>query len=668
MLPNFNSLPYHRPNKVPTVGPIAASTSHQAISSDHCQGNPSNLFAQTQSQMGLINPQTATPFDNSTTYHMGNNRPMVLSNRPMGAPNHYLPMQTGMPVLGSTIAMPHLGQYPGGGFCPQNLNPMSVAPMNLIQSPNQFFAHHSGNLPQYPSPNPIFLNGQFCLQNPMQAINQFVQMPQSNCGQPDPRSMHLYSNQVSQGLAPQNPTFFPNPQFGILHTNAGLQPNQDQHKLALSRMGANATAQSHNATAQSHNNTQGPQGNSPLPPSFASALPQHTQKDFHSSGSTEPQRLLKRYMSLVETVEEVARGYGDSGGSGNLRKDSGINNWNNNWKNSQNRKFTRDLTRDESQRGFSKPQFHNVQNAKRKFSFHNEHGGKGKLANSTNQAQVVQRRESVYLIVGFVLLQKLAETDVIVKDAMLRRQNLFWGDNNQQSCLQRLKEILAKQAELGCEVAEIPPCYLSDSEKRGCRKEVGNKALTKENFRNKYNKRGRFHRKGTFSKKQQLADRDSSNLTNPDEQFSKKQKLRDNDSRTMPYLNKKQPTLLQRLLSADIRRDKHRLLQVFRFMVINSFFKDLPEKPLRFPLVRVNNNTSEGEVVEGKLLSPGNGVSEACDKTASGETEYGDYPDDEEGADYEREHDALAEEAALFVSSKGGEPEELEEEEGEIID
>lgn len=634
MLPNFNSLPYHRPNQVPTVGPIAASTSHQAISSDHCQGNPRNLFAQTQSQMGLINPQTAAPFGNSTTYHVGNNRPMFLSNRPMGAPNHSLPMQTGTPVLGSTVAMPHLGQYPGGGFCPQNLNPMSLAPMNLIQSPNQFFAHNSGNLPQYPSPNPIFLNGQFCLQNPMQAINQFVQMPQSNCGQPDPHSMHLYSNQVSQGLAPQNPAFFPNPQFGILHTNSGLQPNRNQHKLALSTMGANATA-------QSHNNTQGSQGNSPLPP-FASALPQHTQKDFHSSGSTESQ--------------------------GTFRKDSGINNWNNNWKNSQNRKFTRDLTRDESHRGFSKPQFHNVKNAKGKFSFHNEHGGKGKLANSTNQAQVVQRRSLSVNYTEQEIKQwreerrnnypskcnankKLAEAEVIVKAAMLRRQ--------------RLKEILAKQAELGCEVAEIPPCYLSDSEKQGCRKEVGNKALMKENFHNKYNKRGRFHRKERFSKKQQLADHDPSNLTNPDEQFSKKQKLRDNDSPTMPYLNKKQPTLLQRLLSADIRRDKHRLLQVFRFMVMNSFFKDLPEKPLRFPLVRVNNNTSEGEVVEGKLPSPGNGVSEARDKTASGETESGDYPNDEGGADYECEHDALAKEAALFVSSKGGEPEE---EEGEIID
>lgn len=234
--------------------------------------------------MGLINPQTATPFDNSSAYHVGNNGPMFLSNRPMGAPNHSLPMQTGMPNLGSTIAMPHLGQHHGGGFCPQNLNPLPLAPMNLIQSPNQFFPNF-GNPSQYPSPNPAFLNGQFCLQNPMQAINQFVRMPLSNCAQrpqPDPRSMHLYSNQVSQGFAPQNPALFPNPQFGILHNNAGFQPNQDQHKLALSTMGTNATA-------QSQNNTQGSQGNSPLPPSFASALPQHTQKDLYSSGSTESQ-------------------------------------------------------------------------------------------------------------------------------------------------------------------------------------------------------------------------------------------------------------------------------------------------------------------------------------------------------------------------------------------
>lgn len=208
--------------------------------------------------------------------------------------------------------------------------------------------------------------------------------------------------------------------------------------------------------------------------------------------------------------------------------------------------------------------------------------------------------------------------------------------------MQRLKEILAKQAQLGCEVAEIPPGYLSDSEKQGCRKEVGNHALTnKGNFQTKYNKRGRFHQNGRFSKMQQVANHDSSNITNPDEQFSKKQKLRDNDSRTKPTLNKKQPTLLQRLLSADIRKDKHHLLQVFRFMVMNSFFKDWPEKPLSFPLVAVKDN---------------------------GEIGYGDYPDDDGGADYEHEHDAMAKEAVLYLSSlKGGEPEELEEE-GEIID
>jgi cleavage and polyadenylation specificity factor subunit 4 len=553
--------------------------------------------------MGLINQQqTAPPFGNSTTY-LGNNGPMVSSNRPIGAPNHSIPMQSGMPVLGSTFVMPQLGQYPSG-FYPQNLNPMSLAPMNLFQSPNQFFAHNSGNPPQYPSQSSVFMNGQFCLQNPMQPINQFVQMPLSNGTQVGPHSMHLPSNQVSHGLAPQNPAFFPNPQFGILHNNAVLQPNQDQHKLALSTMGANATAQ----------------GNSPLL--------QHTQRDFRASGSTKSQ--------------------------GNFGKDSGINNWNNNRKNSQNRKVTKDRRRDESHGGFSKPQSRNVQNAKGKFNFHNKHGGKGKLANSTNQTQArdqkktqaVQRRPlPVYYYTEQEIKQwreerrknypskcnvkkKLTESDVKVKDAMLRRQ--------------RLKEILAKQAQLGCEVAEIPPCYLSDSEKQGRRKEVGNQVLTnKGNSQTKYNKRGRFHQNGRFSKKQQVANHDSSNFTNPDEQFSKKQKLRDNDSRTKPSLNEKQPTLLQRLLSADIRKDKHHLLQAFRFMVMNSFFKDWPEKPLSFPLVTVKDNREIG---------------------------YGDYPDDDGGADYEHEHDAMAKEAVLYLSSlKGGAPEELEEE-GEIID
>jgi hypothetical protein len=103
--------------------------------------------------------------------------------------------------------------------------------------------------------------------------------------------------------------------------------------------------------------------------------------------------------------------------------------------------------------------------------------------------------------------------------------------------------------------------------------------LTKERFQNKFNKRGRYDKKDRFAKKHRLADKDSSNISS---------------------LNKRKPTLLQKLLSADIGRYKSHLLQVFRFMVMNSFFKDMPDKPLKFPLVMVKESGCEDDVVEEK--------------------------------------------------------------------
>nr|KYP48172.1 putative adenylate kinase isoenzyme 6 [Cajanus cajan] len=133
-----------------------------------------------------------------------------------------------------------------------------------------------------------------------------------------------------------------------------------------------------------------------------------------------------------------------------------------------------------------------------------------------------------------------------------------------------LKEILAKQAELGVEVAEIPSYYLKKSENQGLQREGRNKFNDKRKFQNKSNKKP--DRKGQFTKKQKFADKDSSES---------------------PSLKKRKPTLLQKLLSADIKRDKCHLFQVFRFMVVNSFFKHFPDKPLRYPSVLVKEIGSE---------------------------------------------------------------------------
>ncbi|KAF2294824.1 hypothetical protein GH714_020720 [Hevea brasiliensis] len=154
----------------------------------------------------------------------------------------------------------------------------------------------------------------------------------------------------------------------------------------------------------------------------------------------------------------------------------------------------------------------------------------------------------------------------------------------------QLKEILAKQAELGVEVAEIPSHYLSDSEKQVNEREDNRMFVTKKGrFLNKRDRRGRYNRNDRLAKQQTLANKDSSNMSS---------------------FNERKPTLLQKLLSADIRKDKHHLLQVFRLMVANSFFDDWPEKPLKFPLVVVkeygredDEQVAENSSITGKAVA-----------------------------------------------------------------
>ncbi|KAA8537071.1 hypothetical protein F0562_029549 [Nyssa sinensis] len=247
------------------------------------------------------------------------------------------------------------------------------------------------------------------------------------------------------------------------------------------------------------------------------------------------------------------------------------------------------------------------------------------------------------------LTENLTEPEATNKDAKLRRQ--------------QLKEILAKQAELGCEVAEIPSYYLSDSEKQVNGREANNKAMTKKDrYHNKSNKRGRFRQNDRFSKKQRLTNHDSCEVHDQTSQFSNKQIAANNDPSARPTLSKKEPTLLQKLLSADIRRGKSHMLQVFRFMLKNEFFKEWPEKPLRFPVVIVKESGSEGEVVEEKSLNSGKCVSKGSEKTMI--EAYEDGGDDYD-VDNNNGNDSHLKETVFCASLKGRIGEE---EEGEIID
>lgn len=162
--------------------------------------------------------------------------------------------------------------------------------------------------------------------------------------------------------------------------------------------------------------------------------------------------------------------------------------------------------------------------------------------------------------------------------------------------MQQLKEILAKQAELGVEVAEIPGVSLSDLKKQGLGREKNRSQFSKKGrLQNKFDKRGRYNKNDRPAKKQRLHDSASSDVSS---------------------LSLRKETLLQKLLSPDIRRDKNSLLQVFRFMVMNSFLKDWPNKPLKFPSIMVRELKRENEVVEGMPLPMKKDVYECSNKTS----------------------------------------------------
>lgn len=212
--------------------------------------------------------------------------------------------------------------------------------------------------------------------------------------------------------------------------------------------------------------------------------------------------------------------------------------------------------------------------------------------------------------------------------------------------MQELKEILAKQAELGVEVAEIPPEYLSYSEKCDNRKRCGELPIReeaegastgKEKSCNRFNKRGRPDKKNR-SRKKGKSEKHLSNTTK---------------------LNKREPTLLQKLLKADVKRDKSQLLQALRFMVMNSFFKEWPNTPLKFPSVMVKENGGEINVVDEKSLSTGSFNLQETNNSMVENNGSHDVDSDSENDDDDNDNDEKFNGDGIQV---------LEEEEGEIID
>ncbi|KAG9439997.1 hypothetical protein H6P81_020162 [Aristolochia fimbriata] len=210
---------------------------------------------------------------------------------------------------------------------------------------------------------------------------------------------------------------------------------------------------------------------------------------------------------------------------------------------------------------------------------------------------------------------------------------------------QQLKQILAKQAELGVEVAELPPEYLSDSENQVDRNREDRRSHHKSGrFRNKFNRRGRDSRDDMQTKRQKLGQETAHEV----------------------LTSTRKPTLLEKLLSADIKRDKSHLLQVFRFMVLNSFFKDWPAKLGVLPLVRVRDGSGTEDIAKGNFVLQGDNAVSKVENVVNGDCDLEDVEQQGEPteSDFEGEEMADGGEKDLEEVGIGN----IEGEEGEITD
>lgn len=654
MLPYYNSYP-RGPNQAEQTNAPTGPPPQQAMPSNPSLANSLGLVQnalQFQPHFGMNNAQAQVFFSNSNSPLNLNVRPPINQHGFMNAPNHIFPLQNtqlGMSHLGSQLGQSHVGFGAQNKLC--NINPVAGFLgngqfCNLAQNVNQSHASQLSLVPNFPqqlNPNMVLPNGQYVFPNMFQSMNQLLPLQMQASSQAGPHGIPPYTlgglNHPPNATIPQNANFLANQQFGLVHANkVGQQDNQNQQHLALTATDANGLQPSPIATPQLQGSSSGHSTHYPV-------LPQHSNN----------------FQTSVQ---------------GNPTNNGVVNVASSNWKNSPGKNFTRNPKRGAPQEGSQKSQFHHMKNARGKFGYPNEHKGKGfsnertkriDHANSTNQARGQKRSLSLTYTEQEIRQWREARRKNFPTNAnIIKKQvgELADSEGNAKLRKAQLKEILAKQAELGVEVAEVPSYYLSDSEKQGHGREDDRRPLTKkERFQNKFKKRGRYDKRDRFAKKQRLAERDTS---------------------TDASLNKPKPTLLQKLLSADIGRDKSRLLQVFRFMVMNSFFKDWPDKPLRFPLVLVKESACEDEAVEksspvgkeaegsiltmAKELNHDNNNGEEEEKEE--ESDNDDNEDDDDNDDND-EHGRPVKEASNFVERKDsiGEGAVIaEEEEGEIID
>ncbi|XP_062091634.1 uncharacterized protein LOC133797668 isoform X2 [Humulus lupulus] len=544
MLPLFNSFPNH---------------SNQMQNS----AQPSQQVMASQSQLGLNNAQIPNPFNSSCIP----NGPTSMATQPgfMNAPNNHYPSQNnhlGAPQSGNPNGpLPQQGN-PHVGFGPQS----SVNHMNSLATfpiRGQGFAPgNMSNLPHF-SQNMGLPFGQFCMPNHLQNMNQFLpmqmqmQMQMQNLSQFVPQNTYGVMNQALQPTIPQNPAFLTSPQYGNMHYNQIVQQvNQNQHNLSLPVMDVNTLKPPPVANQQL-------QGNSSM----------EQTNNLQSPGSG---------------FKGTQRNYSQSGGG--LNPSNGIN--------PSSRNFNRNTKRGMPHGGSQNSQFHHMKHGNKKFGSPNAHKGRGSnnekagrfgTGNSLNQGK--EQRRSLPLTYSEEEIRKWCEErrkNYPSKrniEKKLTKKQLDKESFEREAELRRaqLKEILAKQAELGVEVAEIPGCSFSNPKQQEQGKEENGRPQNKGRFPNKFDKRGRYDKRERYPKKRRMNNNFNNNNNNA--------------SSNDPLLSKRKPTLLEKLLSADITRDKSYLLQAFRFMVANSFFKDGADKPLTFPSVIAKEKSGEDDIV-----------------------------------------------------------------------
>ncbi|KAF5208175.1 Gata zinc finger protein [Thalictrum thalictroides] len=587
-----------------------------------------------QPQSNSFNPQP--PIQQSNPTHIMNN--------PL-----YMNVANGYPIPFQNI---HMGLLPQAQFFPHVQNTMQNPNQNMSCQPHgHFFANNQGTK---------FPGGQFNVQHLPQNFHQISslphgQFPQHYIGLPQvnpfnmlqclPQSMRSTS-QGTQTQVPQSLGFNMNPQIG-------MSPHQITHNGQCQSMFIPSTM------------GQNVMHGSPI-------TGQQLQRNLLPSLHNDPAQMQQAQINLQSDQ------FGTS--QGNHPKKNGSNISNSNQNNSQGNDFARNqegsVNRNSQNTRFQKSNFHSKANGKGNFKPFKGKGYIDKGARNPHLTKCTEQKSTADCQSSRSLSLNYSEQEIqkwreerrknhpssskplvlnyteqeIKKWREERKKNhpsrpniensedeAHSKDISARNRRQQLKEILAKQAELGVEVAEIPRDYLLELESKLNENEQDRTSSKKEKFQKRGGKRQKRGR------------------------YNKKQKLEDSESFPRPAMNKKNLSLLEKLLSADIKRDKSHLLQTFRFMVLNNFFVEWPKKCLEFPSVTVEDS-GPGRV---SSLCQGNQVVYEIAKTGNVEDLEQDTSHEDIAGGNDAENEDITDE---YVKQTDSITEGNLEEEGEITD